>query len=78
MEAQIKSDERTLSTETLICKLELEKHYDAFMGKCCERVNWIMFQDMCTLSVVRNTVRETGNDCPGSDIIDCDVDFWVD
>jgi len=27
--------------------------------------------------VVRNAVLETSSDCPGNEIVDCDVDFWV-
>ena len=57
-------------------KMELEKAYRAFMGRCCERIKWIMFQDMCALIVVRNAVVES-SECPGAEIIDCDVDFWV-
>jgi len=58
-------------------KLDLEKAYLDFMKKCCERVKWIMFQDMCALIVVRNAVLETSADCPGQEIVDCDVDNWV-
>jgi len=58
-------------------KLDLEKAYLDFMKKCCERVKWIMFQDMCALIVVRNAVLETSADCPGQTIVDCDVDNWV-
>jgi len=58
-------------------KLELDKVYLAFMKKCCERVKWIMFQDMCALIVVRNAVLEGSSDCPGTEIIDCDVDNWI-
>jgi len=58
-------------------KLDLEKAYLDFMKKCCERVKWIMFQDMCALIVVRNAVLETSTECPGQSIVDCDVDNWV-
>merc|ERR1712032_470089 len=58
-------------------KIELEKEYRAFMKLCCERIKWIMFQDMCALIVVRNAVMETSSDCPGNEIVDCDVDNWV-
>jgi len=37
-------------------KTELERVFIAEMKKCCERVKWIMFQDMCALIVVRNAV----------------------
>jgi len=58
-------------------KLDLEKAYLAFMKLCCERVKWIMFQDMCALIVVRNAVLADSSDCPGESIVDCDVDNWV-
>merc|ERR1719253_1158296 len=58
-------------------KLDLEKAYLAFMKLCCERVKWIMFQDMCALIVVRNAVMESSTACPGEEIVDCDVDNWV-
>jgi len=58
-------------------KLDLEKAYLAFMKLCCERVKWIMFQDMCALIVVRNAVLESSSTCPGQEIVDCDVDNWV-
>jgi len=58
-------------------KLDLEKAYLDFMKLCCERVKWIMFQDMCALIVVRNAVLESSADCPGQEIVDCDVDNWV-
>jgi len=58
-------------------KMDLEKAYLAFMKLCCERVKWIMFQDMCALIVVRNAVLESSSTCPGQEIVDCDVDNWV-
>jgi len=58
-------------------KQDLEKAYLRFMRRCCERVKWIMFQDMCALIVVRNAVLESSTECPGTEIVDCDVDNWV-
>jgi len=58
-------------------KLDVDKAYLAFMKLCCERVKWIMFQDMCALIVVRNAVLEGSSTCPGQQIVDCDVDNWV-
>jgi len=58
-------------------KDELDKVYIEEMKKCCERVKWIMFQDMCALIVVRNAVLEGSSACPGNAIVDCDVDAWV-
>jgi len=58
-------------------KLDVDEAYLAFMKLCCERVKWIMFQDMCALIVVRNAVMESSTTCPGQEIVDCDVDNWV-
>ena len=58
-------------------KQEVDKNYLDFMKKCCERVKWIMFQDMCALIVVRNAVLESSSACPGESIVDCEVDNWV-
>merc|ERR1740115_538458 len=58
-------------------KLDVDHAYLAFMKLCCERVKWIMFQDMCALIVVRNAVLESSSDCPGESIVDCEVDNWV-
>jgi len=58
-------------------KNDVDKNFIAFMKKCCERVKWIMFQDMCALIVVRNAALETSSECPGNQIVDCDVDNWV-
>ena len=32
---------------------------------------------MSALFVVHNAVLETSSDCPGEEIVDCEVDFWV-
>jgi hypothetical protein len=58
-------------------KEEVDKNYIEEMKKCCERVKWIMFQDMCALIVVRNSVLSTSQACPGDEIVDCEVDNWV-
>jgi len=58
-------------------KINVDEQYIDFMKKCCERVKWIMFQDMCALIVVRNAVLEDSTTCPGEEIVDCEVDNWV-
>ena len=55
----------------------METAYRAFMKFCCERVKWIMIQDVCALIVVRNAVLEDSGECPGNKIVDCGVDSWV-
>merc|ERR1712100_919007 len=49
-------------------KLDVDKAYLDFMKKCCERVKWIMFQDMCALIVVRNVDNWVGKKCT----VECD------
>jgi hypothetical protein len=58
-------------------KDEVDRNYLDEMKKCCERVKWIMFQDMCALIVVRNAALESSTECPGNAIVDCEVDNWV-
>jgi len=58
-------------------KINVDKAYIDFMKKCCERVKWIMFQDMCALIVVRNAVLADADTCNGLSIVDCEVDNWV-
>jgi len=58
-------------------KTELDKSYYAEMKACKKRITWILYQDMCALIVVRNSVLETSTVCPSASINDCDVDAWI-
>jgi len=58
-------------------KRTLDDAYQAFMTQCKRRIEWIMFQDMCAIKVVRNAVMENSTSCPTADIVDCDVSAWV-
>jgi len=55
----------------------LETDYEEYMGKCKARIEWILFQDICAVIVVRNAVLEDSTVCPTADILDCDVEEWV-
>jgi len=58
-------------------KAKLDKQYFAYMTACKKRIEWIMYQDMCAIKVVRNAVMEKSTVCPTSKIVDCDVSAWV-
>merc|ERR1719478_1346776 len=58
-------------------KLEVEAAYEHMMGKCKERIEWILFQDICAIVVVRNAVLEDSTVCPTAKIVDCDVEDWI-
>merc|ERR1719329_316149 len=58
-------------------KSELDKAFYAEMKACKKRIMWILYQDMCALVVVRNSVLETSTVCPSASINDCDVDAWI-
>jgi len=58
-------------------KEDLDKAYYAEMKACKKRIMWILYQDMCALVVVRNSVLETSTVCPSASINDCDVDAWI-
>lgn len=58
-------------------KKTLDEEYQAYMKQCKRRIEWIMYQDMCAIRVVRDAVMETSSICPTSKITDCDVGAWV-
>jgi len=58
-------------------KRTLDEEYQAYMKQCKKRIEWIMYQDMCSIKVVRNALMESSTDCPTSSITDCDVSAWV-
>jgi nitrate/nitrite-specific signal transduction histidine kinase len=58
-------------------KEELDIQYVKFMAACKKRINWIFYQDMCAIKIVRNAVMENSTQCPTSTMTDCDVGAWV-
>jgi len=58
-------------------KEELDIQYTKFMAACKKRINWIFYQDMCAIKIVRNAVMENSTVCPTSTMTDCDVGAWV-
>jgi len=58
-------------------KSNLDKQYVKFMAACKKRIDWIFYQDMCAIKVVRNAVMENSTACPTASMTDCDVGAWV-
>jgi hypothetical protein len=59
-------------------KRMLDDAYRKEMSACQKRINWIFYQDMCSIKVTRNAVMESSEICGTSDMIDCDVADWID
>lgn len=58
-------------------KVDLERDYTRYMQDCKKRIMWIMYQDMCAVIVVRNSLLQSSTVCPTPSINDCDVDDWI-
>jgi len=58
-------------------KSKLDRQYYAYMKKCKKRIQWIMYQDMCAIKIVRNAVMENSTVCPSDKIQDCSMDAWI-
>jgi hypothetical protein len=58
-------------------KETLDLQYVKFMAACKKRIDWIFYQDMCAIKIVRNAVMENSTVCPTADIVDCQMGDWV-
>jgi hypothetical protein len=58
-------------------KAELDDQYVKYMAACKKRIDWIFYQDMCAIKIVRNAVMENSTVCPAADIVDCQMGDWV-
>ena len=58
-------------------KAKLNNQHYHCMFLCKQRIQWIMYQDMCAIKVVRNAVLENSTVCPSATIQDCDLDAWT-
>merc|ERR1719446_1535698 len=74
--ANLAADNEELKNK-YIQKEELDKQYVKFMAACKKRIDWIFYQDMCAIKIVRNAVMENSTECPTAKIQDCDVGAWV-
>ena len=45
--------------------------YHKFMAPYKKRMDWIFYQDMCAIKIVRNAVMDNSTVCPSADINDC-------
>merc|ERR1719443_909671 len=55
----------------------LEKEYKLFMKGCRKRIEWIMFQDICSYIKVRAKVMKFSKVSPPEKIVDCGVSAWI-
>jgi len=69
--------DRTELKEKYRQKAKLDRQYFHFMGLCKKRIQWIMYQDMCAIKVVRNAVLVNSTVCPSDAISDCDLGAWT-
>jgi len=69
--------DRTELKEKYHQKSKLDKQYYAYMAQCKKRIQWIMYQDMCAIKIVRNAVMENSTVCPTEKIQDCEMDAWI-
>jgi len=74
--ANLAADNEELK-QKYIQKEELDAQYVKFMAACKKRIDWIFYQDMCAIKIVRNAVMENSTVCPTANIQDCDVGPWV-
>jgi len=57
--------------------LQLEKEYKHGFKMCKKKIEWIMFQDICSFIKVRAKVMEFSKVCPPEKIVDCGLSAWV-
>jgi len=74
--ANLAADNEELK-QKYVQKEELDIQYTKYMAACKKRIDWIFFQDMCAIKIVRNAVMENSTVCPTSVMTDCDVGAWV-
>jgi hypothetical protein len=70
------NDNEELS-QKYIQKRQLDDQYTKYMAACKKRIDWIFYQDMCAIKIVRNAVMENSTVCPSADINDCQMGDWV-
>merc|ERR550514_1496309 len=58
-------------------RIELEKDYKVNMKLCKKRIEWIMFQDICSYLKVRAKVMKFSKVSPPEKIVDCGVSAWI-
>jgi len=74
--ANLANDNEELS-QKYTQKEQLDTQYHKFMAACKKRIDWIFYQDMCAIKIVRNAVMENSTVCPSADINDCQMGDWV-
>merc|ERR1719409_91769 len=56
---------------------KLEMEYMVYMAACKARIEYILYQDICSYISVRATVMAYSKVSPPDKITDCDVSDWV-
>jgi len=74
--ANLAADNEELK-QKYVQKEELDVQYVKFMAACKKRINWIFYQDMCAIKIVRNAVMENSTECPTAEMTDCEVGGWI-
>jgi hypothetical protein len=74
--ANLAADNEELK-QKYVQKEELDAQFVKFMAACKKRIDWIFYQDMCAIKIVRNAVMENSTVCPTATMQDCDVGPWV-
>merc|ERR1719443_2378854 len=74
--ANLAADNEELK-QKYVQKEELDIQYVKFMAACKKRINWIFYQDMCAIKIVRNAVMENSTECPTAEMTDCEVGGWI-
>jgi len=58
-------------------RVRLQGEYRVFMAECRKRIEWIMFQDICSYLTVRATLMTHSKVSPPAKIFDCGVSAWI-
>ncbi|CAK0807765.1 unnamed protein product, partial [Prorocentrum cordatum] len=56
---------------------DLLSSHGRFMSECSERIEQILYQDMCYIKKIRAGILEDSTVSPPDDIVDCEVSDWV-
>merc|ERR1719230_812668 len=56
---------------------ELDQDFKAYMAACKARIEWILYQDICSYLSVRSSIMAFSKVSPPEKITDCDVSNWV-
>merc|ERR1719274_561088 len=58
-------------------RIELDHKFEVYMAACKKRIEWILYQDICSYISVRASIMAFSKVSPPEKITDCDVSDWV-